>query len=54
MRIKTEYHGDGVDFLEVYCTSEDTKPTEGVATGSIAVEVGTGTVYFYNEAGQGE
>ena len=31
--------------------STDTKPTDGVATGAIFVEVNTGDVYFFNEEG---
>lgn len=51
MRIRSEYVADGKSFLEVYCLASDTKPEEGVATGSIAVEVDTGSVFFFNEAG---
>ena len=32
--------------------STDTKPTDGVATGAIFVEVDTGKVYFYNSAAE--
>ena len=53
MRIITNYHtteeGKNIDFLEVHCVHNETKPTEGVAMGSIAVESDTGDVYFYNE-----
>ena len=31
--------------------STDTKPTSGVATGSCFMEVNTGDVYLYDEAG---
>ena len=37
-------------YVEVACLSSDTKPTEGIATGSIAVEADTGKVFFFNEA----
>ena len=50
MRFKSEYVGDGVSLLEVYCLSSETKPTENIAMGSTAVEVDTGKVYFFNEA----
>ena len=34
---------------EIYGTSEETKPTDGIATGSAFIEVNTGKVYFFNE-----
>lgn len=33
------------------CKSTDTKPTTGIATGSIMVEVDTGDVFFFDETG---
>lgn len=40
---------DSIDYIEAACLSSDTKPTEDrFATGSICVEVDTGTVFFYN------
>ena len=39
-------------YVEIACLSSDTKPTEGIAQGSIAVESDTGDVYFFNEEGQ--
>ena len=50
--INGTYYGDGKNDLTVYCLSTDTKPTDGVATGSIAIEVDTGIVYFYDEDGE--
>lgn len=38
-------------YAEYAGLSTDSKPTEGVATGSIFVEVDTGKVYFYNSDG---
>lgn len=35
-------------YIEVSCTSSETKPTTDIATGSIASEVDTGKVCFYN------
>lgn len=35
-------------YVEYSGTSLDDKPTEGVATGSIFLEVDTGKVFFYN------
>lgn len=47
-----QYYGAGAKrYVELACISSDTKPTEGIATGSIAVETDTGTVFFFNEEG---
>ena len=35
--------------IEGSCLSTDTKPTAGIATGSIMVEANTGDVYFFDE-----
>lgn len=35
--------------IEGSCLHTDTKPTAGIANGSIMVEVDTGDVYFFNE-----
>lgn len=40
---------DGKRYVELACASSDTKPTTGIATGSICVEVNTGKVFFFNE-----
>ena len=42
--------GENVTIIEAYGLSTDTKPTEGVATGSSYVEVNTGKAYLYDEA----
>ena len=34
------------------CLSTDTKPTVGVANGSILLEMDTGTFYVFDEAGE--
>lgn len=39
---------DGAQYIEGACNSSDTKPTDGVATGSVLIEVDTGKVFFYN------
>lgn len=39
-----------LDLVEIACLSTDDKPTAGIATGSICVEVNTGKVFFFNEA----
>ena len=33
------------------CLSTDTKPTSGVANGSVLIEMDTGKVYLFDEAG---
>lgn len=48
--VSKEYREDAHKWLvEVYCTSEDTKPGEGYMNGSVLIEVDTGNVYLYNE-----
>lgn len=37
--------------VEIYCLSTDAKPTTGIANGSTCVEINTGKVYLFNEAG---
>lgn len=41
--------GTPIHYVELLCLSTDSKPTENIAMGSIATEVDTGDVYFYNE-----
>lgn len=36
---------------EIVGLSTDSKPTAGIANGSIFIEMNTGKIYFYNEAG---
>ena len=43
------FTADNKRYLELAGTSQDTKPTGDVITGSIFVETDTGNVYFYNE-----
>ncbi len=45
-----QYDNDQV-YVEGACLSTDSKPTEGIANGSLLIEMNTGKVYFYNEAG---
>ena len=40
---------DGKQNVEICCSSEDTKPTAGIATGSICLEADTGKFYTFNE-----
>lgn len=39
------------NYIECSCLSTDTKPTAGVCTGSLALEVDTGDVYAFDETG---
>lgn len=41
----------GVVLIEGTCLSTDSKPTAGIAGGSVMTEIDTGDVYFFNEAG---
>lgn len=40
------------NYIEIACNSEDTKPTEDIATGSVALEADTGDVYVYDEVSE--
>ena len=40
---------DGKQYLELAGLSTDSKPTEGVLTGSVYIEVDTGKPYFFDE-----
>lgn len=46
MAVTTTLYRGG--YVEIACLAADTKPTENIATGSIAVEVDTGKVYFFD------
>lgn len=37
--------------VEGECLSTDTKPTTDIANGSILIEMDTGSIYMFNEAG---
>ena len=38
------------NYVELFGLSTDTKPTSGIVTGSVFVEVDTGKAYLFNEA----
>ena len=38
------------NYVELFGLSTDAKPTSGIVTGSVFVEVDTGKVYLFNEA----
>ena len=40
---------DGVNYVEMACLSTDSKPTTGIITGSLALEVDTGDIYAFAE-----
>ena len=40
---------DDKDYVELNCLSTDNKPTEGLVTGSFALEVDTSEAYFFDE-----
>ncbi len=42
---------DGAFYIEGACLAADTKPVSNIAGGSIMLEVDTGDVYAYDEAG---
>lgn len=52
VRILTEITvTDGKRYIEAFGLSTDSKPTSGVVTGSVFVEVNTGKVYLFDEVG---
>lgn len=48
MTIPNETYIGDKRYIEGFCLSTDTKPTEDIAEGSILTEVNTGKVFFYN------
>lgn len=42
--------GAKVQEISGFCLSSDTKPTAGIANGSILTEMNTGKIYMFNEA----
>ncbi len=47
---EVKYTGAG-KYVEGACLSTDTKPTSGILNGSVLIEMDTGKIYFYDEAG---
>lgn len=49
---KCEYaqndNGKYINYIEGRCLSTDTKPTDGIANGSILLEMDTSTVYMFD------
>lgn len=50
--IETKFLKTGLAYKEFAGLSTDTKPTEGLATGSVFITVDTGKAYLYDEVGQ--
>ena len=41
---------DEISIVTIYGTSSETKPTTGIAFGSVFIEVDTGKAFLFNEA----
>lgn len=48
---KSIYVGNEKCLVESACLSTDSKPTDGIANGSICIEMNTGKIFMFNEAG---
>lgn len=46
---KATYYGDNKVLIEAACLSGDSKPTTGIANGSLCLEMDTGKIYAFNE-----
>ena len=49
--IKAHYAGNEKSHIEGACLSTDSKPTDGIANGSLVIEMNTGKIFMFNEAG---
>ena len=47
---KSTYFGDNKILIEAVCLADDSKPTTGIANGSMCLEMDTGKIYAFNEA----
>lgn len=47
---KASYYGNNKVLIEAVCLSSDTKPTVGIANGSLCLEMDTSDIYAFNEA----
>lgn len=52
-KLVEQIHAEGKNYVELSCLSTDTKPTAGIITGSLALEVDTGDVYAFDEVTNG-
>ena len=48
--LEPDTDGNPISYVEISGDSDETKPTTGIADGSIFTESDTGKVYFFNEA----
>ena len=48
---KVTYFTGGKHYVEGFCLSTDTKPTENMANGSSLIEMDTSKVFLFDEAG---
>ena len=46
----TASYNNGDVLIESACLSPDTKPTDGIANGSICIEMDTGSIFMFDEA----
>lgn len=46
---KVYFYENGKMMVESVCLSTDTKPTTGLANGSLCLEMDTGDIYAFNE-----
>lgn len=49
--IKGTLFNDTKSLIEAVCLYTDSKPTDGIANGSMCLEMDTGKIYAFNEAG---
>lgn len=49
--IKAHYAGNEKSYIEGACLAADTKLTDGIANGSLCLEMDTGKIYAFNETG---
>ena len=48
-KLVEQVHEGNKNYVELACIHTDTKPTVGIITGSLALEVDTGDVYAFAE-----
>ena len=46
--IRNIVYGEELHYVELGCVHTDTKPTDGIATGSLALEADTGDLYAFD------
>ena len=47
---KSTYFGDNKILIEAVCLADDSKPTTGIANGSMCIVMDNGKIYVFNEA----